>query len=125
MSEKMTRVHLLGVRPGYMVRGHVSYQEAITQATRYYVSQLEHATAALAALDSGRVEILHQTGIYRARNVRPVRPDTVSVPLACAAHLVIGCDAPECASEFGRYPADAALDALRVRLSGDIPERQS
>jgi hypothetical protein len=75
MSEKMTRVIAPGqpsTRPGLMLRGHVTWEEAVSEFERYLRQQLTQAQEGLAAIEAGTVEVRHQRGMYRVTNVHPV-----------------------------------------------------
>jgi len=62
----------LSTRPGLLLRGHVTRQEAVSEFERYLRQQLAAAQAGLAAIEAGTVEVRHQRGMYRVTNVHPV-----------------------------------------------------
>jgi hypothetical protein len=72
-SEKMTRVAVPG-RPGtgLLLRGHVTWQEAVGEYERYLRQQLAAAQEGLAAIWAMTVEVRHQRGIYRVTDVHPL-----------------------------------------------------
>jgi hypothetical protein len=70
-SEKTTRVTVPG-RPGLVLRGHVTWQEAVSRYRAYLQQQLAMAQEGLAAIEAGTVQVRHQRGIYRVSDVHPV-----------------------------------------------------
>ena len=70
----MTQVTVPGTpaRPGLALRGHVTWQEAVSEFERYLRQQLAAAQEGLAAIEAGTVEVRHQRGIYRVSDMRLV-----------------------------------------------------
>ncbi len=71
----MTRVSVPGGTArawALLVRGHVSWQEAVGELERHLRQQLAAAQEGLAAIEAGTVQVSHQRGIYRVSDVRPV-----------------------------------------------------
>ena len=74
-GEKMTRITAPGrpmTRPGLLLRGHVTWQEAVSEFERHLRQQLAMAQEGLAAIEAGTVQVRHQRGIYRVSDVHPV-----------------------------------------------------
>jgi hypothetical protein len=76
MSDKFTSIRFNSV-PVYATRGHVSYEDAVTEAKQHYQHQLTQADAVLSAIRRGEIQIYHQTGIFRVRNRIEITPGTI------------------------------------------------
>lgn len=73
MSDKMTQVSAPGSRgAGLLLRGHVTWDEAVSRYEQYLRVQLAQAQEGLAAIEAGTVQVRHQRGIYRVTDVHPV-----------------------------------------------------
>jgi hypothetical protein len=116
-SEKMTRVTAPGrplTRPGLMLRGHVTWREAVDEFKRHLEGQLAEAQAGLAAIEAGTVQVRHQRGIHRVTDVRPVpRPDTPATP-AKPHYVSLGVTDDEVArgDDYGRYDFPGLLGSI-------------
>lgn len=76
MSEKTTQVRVSGrVDYGLLLYDHQDPAEAIEQCRRMHERDAEKAAQALAAMDRGEVEVIHQRGVHVIRDQRHVWPN--------------------------------------------------